>query len=177
MRVHDVRVEELRVDEEVAREVATQIERERDRHERVDNERGEGDGRHGPRAVGEVLERTPDPPRDSRHRRRVASSPRGRRSVRVLRSAALHAMSAAPEISVVIPCLNEEEAVGKVVDQAFEGIRRSGRAGEVIVVDNGSTDRSAEVAADTGRASSASDGPATAARTSPGSRRRAATSS
>lgn len=57
---------------------------------------------------------------------------------------------AAPEISVVIPCLNEEEAVGTVVEQAWEGIRRSGRPGEVIVVDNASTDRSAEVAADRG---------------------------
>ncbi|MGH3077391.1 MAG: glycosyltransferase family 2 protein [Gaiellaceae bacterium] len=56
-------------------------------------------------------------------------------------------MSSAPEITVVIPCLNEEEAVGKVVDQALEGIRRSGRSGEVLLVDNGSTDRSAEVAA------------------------------
>jgi hypothetical protein len=55
-----------------------------------------------------------------------------------------------PEISVVIPCLNEEEAVGAVVDQAWEGIRRSGRPGEVIVVDNASTDRSADVAADHG---------------------------
>ena len=56
-------------------------------------------------------------------------------------------MSAEPEISVVIPCLDEEEAVGPVVDQALEGIRRSGRSGEVIVVDNGSTDGSAEAAA------------------------------
>jgi glycosyltransferase involved in cell wall biosynthesis len=55
--------------------------------------------------------------------------------------------SPTPQISVVIPCLNEEEAVGRVVEQALEGIRRSGRAGEVIVVDNASTDRSAEVAA------------------------------
>ena len=55
-----------------------------------------------------------------------------------------------PEISVVIPCLNEEDAVGAVVDQAWEGIRRSGRSGEVIVVDNASTDRSAEVAAEHG---------------------------
>jgi len=62
-----------------------------------------------------------------------------------------NAMStAAPEISVVIPCLNEEEAVGKVVDSSLEGIRRSGRTGEVIVVDNASTDRSAEVAAEHG---------------------------
>ncbi len=57
------------------------------------------------------------------------------------------AMAGEPEISVVIPCLNEEEAVGGVVDQAWQGIARSGKAGEVIVVDNGSTDRSAEVAA------------------------------
>ena len=55
-----------------------------------------------------------------------------------------------PEISVVIPCLNEEEAVGAVVDQAWEGIHASGRPGEVIVVDNASTDRSAEVAAEHG---------------------------
>jgi glycosyltransferase involved in cell wall biosynthesis len=55
--------------------------------------------------------------------------------------------SQTPQISVVIPCLNEEEAVGRVVEQALDGIRRSGRAGEVIVVDNASSDRSAEVAA------------------------------
>ncbi len=55
-----------------------------------------------------------------------------------------------PEISVVIPCLNEEQAVGAVVDQAWEGIARAGRAGEVIVVDNGSTDRSAATAAEHG---------------------------
>ena len=58
--------------------------------------------------------------------------------------------AAAPAISVVIPCLNEEEAVGAVVDQAWEGIDASGRPGEVIVVDNASTDRSAEVAAEHG---------------------------
>ena len=57
---------------------------------------------------------------------------------------------AALQISVVIPCLDEEAAVGRVVDQAWEGIERSGRTGEVIVVDNGSSDRSAEVAADHG---------------------------
>jgi glycosyltransferase involved in cell wall biosynthesis len=56
-------------------------------------------------------------------------------------------MRSEPQISVVIPCLNEEKAVGNVVEQALEGIRRSGRTGEVIVVDNGSTDASAEAAA------------------------------
>ena len=58
--------------------------------------------------------------------------------------------SSTPQISVVIPCLNEEDAVGRVVEQALEGIRRSERPGEVIVVDNASTDRSAEVAAEHG---------------------------
>jgi glycosyltransferase involved in cell wall biosynthesis len=55
-----------------------------------------------------------------------------------------------PQISVVVPCLNEEEAVGGVIDAAWKGIQRSGRSGEVIVVDNGSTDRSAEIAAEHG---------------------------
>jgi glycosyltransferase involved in cell wall biosynthesis len=53
---------------------------------------------------------------------------------------------ASPQISVVIPCLDEEGAVGAVVDGAWDGIERSGLEGEVIVVDNGSTDRSAEIA-------------------------------
>ena len=51
-----------------------------------------------------------------------------------------------PEVSVVIPCLNEEAAVAAVVADAWSGIERSGRTGEVIVVDNGSTDRSVELA-------------------------------
>jgi hypothetical protein len=59
----------------------------------------------------------------------------------------LRGVESGPEISVVIPCLDEEAAVGAVVDQALEGIARSGRSGEVVVVDNGSTDRSAEIAA------------------------------
>jgi glycosyltransferase involved in cell wall biosynthesis len=53
---------------------------------------------------------------------------------------------AAVEISVVIPCLNEEEGVGDVVRAAWTGIERLGKTGEVIVVDNGSTDGSVEIA-------------------------------
>jgi Glycosyl transferase family 2 len=56
----------------------------------------------------------------------------------------------APQISVIIPCLNEQEAVGKVVDQALDGIRKAGRTGEVLVVDNGSTDASVSVATEHG---------------------------
>lgn len=51
------------------------------------------------------------------------------------------------KISVVLPCLNEEAAVGAVVDDARRAVSELGDAGEVIVVDNGSTDRSAEIAA------------------------------
>ena len=73
---------------------------------------------------------------------RIATPLAGDRSVTPLAEA-----PTTPAISVVIPCLNEEQAVGQVVDKAFEGIRRSGRPGEVLVVDNGSSDSSAEVAA------------------------------
>jgi glycosyltransferase involved in cell wall biosynthesis len=82
-----------------------------------------------------------------------ASGPRAR-PLAALPEGALGILSTVPptalQISVVIPCLDEEAAVGRVVDQAWEGIERSGRTGEVIVVDNGSTDRSAEAAADHG---------------------------
>jgi glycosyltransferase involved in cell wall biosynthesis len=53
-------------------------------------------------------------------------------------------------VSVVIPCLNEEAGVADVVRDAWAGINASGRAGEVIVVDNGSTDRSVELAEEAG---------------------------
>jgi glycosyltransferase involved in cell wall biosynthesis len=49
-------------------------------------------------------------------------------------------------ISVVMPCLDEEETIGQCVKKALEGIERSGLSGEVIVSDNGSTDRSIEIA-------------------------------
>jgi glycosyltransferase involved in cell wall biosynthesis len=51
-----------------------------------------------------------------------------------------------PDISVVMPCLNEERSVGVCVERAWEGIRRAGLTGEVIVCDNGSTDDSVQVA-------------------------------
>jgi glycosyltransferase involved in cell wall biosynthesis len=53
-------------------------------------------------------------------------------------------------ISVVIPCLNEEQSIAAVVGAANDGIRGSGLTGEVIVVDNGSTDASVERAREAG---------------------------
>ena len=49
-------------------------------------------------------------------------------------------------ISVIIPCLNEEETIKSCIEKAKEGIRNAGVEGEIIVVDNGSTDRSTEIA-------------------------------
>ena len=50
------------------------------------------------------------------------------------------------ELSCVMPCLNEEETVGICVKKARETIERLGINGEVVVSDNGSTDRSVEIA-------------------------------
>ncbi len=51
-------------------------------------------------------------------------------------------------ISIVLPCLNEENTIEHCIRQAFEGIEKSGYQGEVIVADNGSTDNSAKIAKD-----------------------------
>jgi len=50
-----------------------------------------------------------------------------------------------PYVSVIIAALNEEEAIGKVINDVPRQI-----ADEIIVVDNGGTDRTAEVAAAVG---------------------------
>jgi len=50
------------------------------------------------------------------------------------------------EISFVIPCLNEENSIGIVVAKAHQALAMLGIPGEVIVADNGSTDRSVEIA-------------------------------
>ena len=50
------------------------------------------------------------------------------------------------DISVVMPCLNEEASVGICVGKALDGIARTGLRGEVVVCDNGSSDDSVMVA-------------------------------
>jgi glycosyltransferase involved in cell wall biosynthesis len=50
------------------------------------------------------------------------------------------------EISVIMPCLNEEKAVGICVEKCFRAFDENNIKGEVIVIDNGSTDKSREIA-------------------------------
>lgn len=56
----------------------------------------------------------------------------------------------APLVSIVMPCLNEEGTVGICVAKARRWIAESGVPGEVIVVDNGSTDESVPIAVSAG---------------------------
>lgn len=49
-------------------------------------------------------------------------------------------------VSVVIPCLNEAETIAECVRRSRAVLDESGLVGEVIVVDNGSTDGSGELA-------------------------------
>lgn len=55
-------------------------------------------------------------------------------------------MNKEPEVSVVMPCLNEEEALGLCIRKIKKVFEREGIDGEIVVVDNGSTDRSVEIA-------------------------------
>ena len=54
------------------------------------------------------------------------------------------------EVSVVIPCLNEAESIEVCVRSASKALEDGGYEGEVVVVDNGSTDGSGDLAAGAG---------------------------
>lgn len=56
----------------------------------------------------------------------------------------------APEVSVVFPCLNEEKTLAECVRRARAALDGAGLAGEIVVADNGSTDRSAAIAEECG---------------------------
>src|SRR5919201_704856 len=49
-------------------------------------------------------------------------------------------------VSIVIPCLDEAETIAECVTSARAVLDEAGLAGEVIVVDNGSTDGSGDLA-------------------------------
>ena len=71
-------------------------------------------------------------------------------SVTTISSAPIDNLSGQLAVSVVIPCLNEEENITKCVLAAREALAEAQLNGEVIVVDNASEDRSAELAAAAG---------------------------
>lgn len=54
------------------------------------------------------------------------------------------------ELSIVLPCLNEERTVGICVGKAMNFLSGHGIHGEVVIADNGSSDRSVEIASELG---------------------------
>ena len=54
--------------------------------------------------------------------------------------------AADPRITVVVPCLNEEATITGVVQEIFAWANTAREHIEVIVADNGSTDRSKQLA-------------------------------
>jgi glycosyltransferase involved in cell wall biosynthesis len=54
------------------------------------------------------------------------------------------------EVTVVLPCLNEEKTIASCVQKAMAAFRQLKTDGEVVVVDNGSTDKSVEIALENG---------------------------
>jgi glycosyltransferase involved in cell wall biosynthesis len=51
-----------------------------------------------------------------------------------------------PELSVILPCLNEERTLAACITQIQRAITAHGIRAEIIVADNGSTDESSEIA-------------------------------
>ncbi|HEV8454311.1 MAG TPA: glycosyltransferase family 2 protein, partial [Gemmatimonadales bacterium] len=54
--------------------------------------------------------------------------------------------TAEPLVSVVLPCLNEEAAIGSCIEKIQSTFAKAGIAGEIVVCDNGSSDRSVPIA-------------------------------
>ena len=54
------------------------------------------------------------------------------------------------ELSIIMPCLNEENTVGISIDKANKFLENNSIKGEIIVVDNASEDASADVAKEHG---------------------------
>lgn len=54
------------------------------------------------------------------------------------------------EFTILMPCLNEEKTIGSCIDEAKIGIAQCGISAEILIADNGSTDRSASIAREHG---------------------------
>lgn len=55
-----------------------------------------------------------------------------------------------PDLSIIMPCLNEEQTVGICINEATAFMQENEIRGEILVVDNGSTDHSVRVAREHG---------------------------
>ena len=55
-----------------------------------------------------------------------------------------------PNLTILMPCLNEEENIAFSITQAKNYISSRNLSGEILVVDNNSTDRSAQIAEELG---------------------------
>ena len=54
------------------------------------------------------------------------------------------------ELTILMPCLNEQQTVARCVGLARQFLEESGVSGEVLIADNGSTDNSASLAREAG---------------------------
>src|SRR5215471_9097164 len=50
-----------------------------------------------------------------------------------------------PEVSLVMPCYNEEAVVRYTVSRLLNAFRKAGYSLEIVAVDNGSSDRTGEI--------------------------------
>ena len=55
-----------------------------------------------------------------------------------------------PEVTILMPCLNEADTLAKCIAKAKDGLRRGNIQGEILVADNGSIDGSQEIARNAG---------------------------
>jgi glycosyltransferase involved in cell wall biosynthesis len=55
-----------------------------------------------------------------------------------------------PEVSIVLPCLNEADTLARCITKAETALREAGISGEIVVADNGSADGSPAIGASLG---------------------------